>query len=687
MGVTDLLPRVAMRRITAGVLAAVLTAAAYGQATRGAPAWKGDALVAAPTTSWPTNGGNWYNQRYSPLTAVDRGNVATLKGVWRARLGGSGVGTNYSGEAQPLVYDGVIYVVTGADDVFAIGVDSGEILWSYEARLDAANDVVCCGWTSRGVGLGDGKVYVGQLDGQLVALDQKTGKVTWRVQAERWQDGFSITAAPLYYDGLVIVGFSGAEYGTRGRVKAFDAKTGALAWTFYTVPGPRELGHDTWPADNDAWMHGGGSVWQTPAVDPELGLVYFSTGNPGPDYNGAVRRGDNLFTASIVALDAKTGAYRWHFQQVHHDLWDYDGPSPVVLFDIDVDGARRKALAQPSKTGWVYILDRTNGTPLLGIDETPVPQEPRQATAATQPVPRGDAFVPQSIPIAPEGLTLVNGGRIFTPFFAEQGVPIKPAFSGGANWPPSSYDPTTGYLYVCAQDRIGVFHTVDLEPRPEAGERYVAGEFGGTSFQNLGVFAALDMHTNELVWQQHWRGECYSGSTTTAGGLTFVGRNDGRLTALDSKRGTKLWEFQTGAGMNSPVTVFEHRGKEYVVAYSAGNLFAGSPKGDSVWLFGLDGSLPPAPEPGAAMLFSRAAEGTADPDAGQEVYATACVFCHGEQGEGGHGGGKVLVDARDPDFVIQTVSEGRRDMPTFATELTPEQIRDVAAYVATRLPH
>jgi quinohemoprotein ethanol dehydrogenase len=674
--------------VLAAVGLASVTQAQPRPKAQAAPPFKGDALVAAPASNWPTNGGNWYNQRYSPLTEIDRANVANLKGVWRTRLDGSGIGTKYSGEAQPIVYDGVVYIVTGADDVFAIGIDSGEILWSHAAKLDETNDVVCCGWTSRGVGLGDGKVFVGQLDGKLVALDQSTGAVAWSVQAERWQDGLTITSAPLYYDGLVITGFAGAEYGIRGRVKAFDARDGRLAWTFYTIPGPGEVGHDTWPQDNDLWMHGGASVWQTPAIDPELGLIYFSTGNPGPDYNGGVRAGDNLFSASIVALDARTGEYRWHFQQVHHDIWDYDGPSPVVLFDIELNGTQRKGLAQPSKTGWVYILDRTNGTPLVGIDEKAVPQEPRQATAATQPIPRGDAFVPQSIAIAPEGYSLVNGGKIFTPFWTDRDVPIKPAFSGGANWPPSSYDPASGYLYVCAQDRVGVFRADPLSPeRPAAGERYVAGIFGASGLPNLGVFAALDMRTNTLVWQQQWSDACYSGSTTTAGGLTFVGRNDGRLTALDARDGKKLWEFQTGAGMNAPVSVFAHGGKQYVVAYSAGNLFAGSPKGDSVWLFGLDGTLPPAPAPGAAMLFSREAEGTANPTAGKSVYDTACVFCHGEQGEGGHGGGKTLTAATSTDLIVQVVSEGRNAMPPLGAQLTAEQIRDVAAYVATMLPH
>ena len=187
----------------------------------------------------------------------------------------------------------------------------------------------------------------------------------------------------------------------RGRVKAYDADDGSLVWTFFTVPGPGELGHDTWPQDNDIWRHGGATVWQTPAVDPTLGLIYFSTGNPGPDFNGAIRAGDNLFSTSIVALDAMTGEYRWHFQQVHHDLWDYDSPSPVVLFDLEIDGRERKGLAQASKTGWVYILDRTNGEPLVGIEERAVPQEPRQATSATQPFPVGDPFVPHSMEIAP----------------------------------------------------------------------------------------------------------------------------------------------------------------------------------------------------------------------------------------------------------------------------------------------
>ncbi len=647
---------------------------------RPAPDFRGRDLVPPPRAAWATNGGDWYNRRYSPLTAIDRGNVAGLKGVWRARLDGSGVGPQYSGEAQPLVYGNTLYIVTGADDVFALNLEDGRRRWAYRAHLDPAIEgVVCCGWTSRGVALGAGKVFVGQLDGKLVALDQRTGKVVWSIQAERPQDGLTITGAPLFYDGLVITGFAGGEYGIRGRVKAYAARDGHLVWTFYTVPGPGEPGHETWPPHSDVWKHGGGSVWQTPALDPDLGLLYVSTGNPGPDFDGAARAGYNLFTASIVALDAKTGRYRWHFQQVHHDLWDYDGPSPVVLFDISLGGELRKGLAQASKTGWVYLLDRTNGRPLVGIDERPVPQEPAQLTSPTQPYPEGDAFVPQSIEIAPEGYRLVNGGRIFTPYDKET-VPLKPWGRGGANWPPSSYDPATGYLYVCAQDQIGLFRRVP-EGEAEPAKLFTGGPFGSAEIPGLGVFAAIDVRTNKLVWQQHWADACYGGSTTTAGGLVFTGRNDGRLTALDSATGKKLWAFQTGAGMNAPVTVFERGGREYVAAYSAGNYFAGSARGDSVWLFGLDGTLGPAPEPTKIMVLPRDIEKNANAANGVPVYRSACEACHGADGRGGHGGGPAFDGHHSLAGVIQIVSEGRRNMPAFGATLSADQIRDVSAHI------
>jgi alcohol dehydrogenase (cytochrome c) len=280
---------------------------------------------------------------------------------------------------------------------------------------------------------------------------------------------------------------------------------------------------------------------------------------------------------------------------VHHDLWDYDAPNPVVLFDIDIGGVKRKGLAQAGKTGYLYILDRTNGKPLIGIEERAVPQEPKQATAATQPYPLGDAIVPQHVEIPPEGFELVNQGRIFTPFVGPEGVIVNPSLFGGANWPPSSYDPERHLLFVCASALAGKFVGGDRDFEPaKKGELYEGGVVGFAPLPRAGIFAALDVTTNKLAWRYHWGDQCYSGSVATAGGLVFVGRNDGRFTALDADTGLTLWEFQTGAGMNAPASVFEHAGKQYVVAYSAGNSLIGSAHGDSVWLFGLDGALPQA---------------------------------------------------------------------------------------------
>jgi alcohol dehydrogenase (cytochrome c) len=692
--------------------AACLVAALVAQAPPiGAQDFTATRLTAHPTASWPTNGGNLFNQRYSPLTGLDRTNVRQLKGVWRTQLRGSGTAPKYSGFAAPIVYDGAAYVSTGANDVFALSLDTGEILWQYAANVDPNITSVCCGWNNKGVAVSEDKVFAGQLDGKLVALDRATGRVAWSIQAERWQESFSITAAPLYVEGKVIVGFAGGDRGTRGRIKAYDARDGRLLWTFYTIPGPGETGHDTWPKDNDAWNHGGAAIWQTPAVDPALGLLYFSTGNAGPDYNGAFRAGDNLFAASIVAIELETGRYRWHFQQVHHDIWDYDAVNPVVLFDVPVDGRTRRALAEVGKTGWAYILDRETGKPLIGIDEKPVPQEPRQRTAATQPFPHGDAIVPQFIDMAPEGHKLVNDGRIFTPFLGNVPTLVLPGIWGGASWPPSSYDPVQRRLFVCASSVINGY-TGGGDERfvaPKPGTDYLGGAMSFTRVPRIGILAAVDVTTNTLAWRYQWPEQCYSGTLATAGGLLFVGRNDGRLTALDSSTGAQLWEFQTGAGMHAPVSVFEHRGKPHVLAYSAGSALLGTARGDSVWLLGLDGTLPPA-SPGTGVPRTAPATSAAPPTApatvtaagtttgaatapaplriadanlsgGRRIFTQNCAVCHGDDGRGGHTGGAPLDRVSDVAAVVQTITAGRNGMPAFRGAFTPEQIRDVSAYV------
>ncbi len=540
-------------------------------------------LSALPTTDWLTNGGDLFNRNFSALTEINTENVDRLGPVWRTHLDGSGIGTKYSGEAQPIVHDGVMYVITGADDVFALDVETGEIRWRYLAGLPDDISTICCGWTSRGVGFGEGKVFVGQLDGKLKALDQETGEEVWSVQAERWQEGYTITSAPLYFEGMVITGFAGAEYAARGRVKAYSAEDGRLLWTFHTVPGPGEFGFDSWPSDSDAWRTGGGTVWQTPAVDPELGMIYFSTGNPGPDYNGALRPGDNLFTVAIVALDVYTGEYRWHFQMVHHDIWDYDAANPVVLFDLDYDGEPRQGLAHAGKTGWLYILDRTNGEPLIGIEERPVPQEPRQATSPTQPYPLGDPFVAQTLDIPPEGFRLINNGEGFTPFWEEPVV----ARRGDANWPPSAVDPRRGVMYICGGERQAIYSVRPDQEPVESGHSFSGGSMRFAPIPTTGIVTAMDLRTNRRVWSQRWPERCYSGLVATAGNLLFAGRNDGRLTALDARDGSKLWEYMTDAGVNAPATIFEHDGKQYVTVFSAGSLLGRGARGDSVWLFTL----------------------------------------------------------------------------------------------------
>jgi quinohemoprotein ethanol dehydrogenase len=656
-----------------------------------APAFTAAQLTAPPVGGWITNGGSLYNQRYSPLVQINRGNVASLKADWRRRLDGSGLGPQYSGEAQPLIYRGVIYIDTGADDVFAVGVRTGRILWRYRANLDPNRVKVCCGWVSRGLALGDGKVFVGRLDARLVALDQRTGRVLWTVEAADPVKGYSITAAPLYYNGTVIVGFAGGDIGIRGRVQAYDARDGKLLWTFYTVAAPNQFGGDTWPRNSNAWKSGGAAVWQTPAVDPQLGLVYFSTGNASPDYAGDQRAGDNLFTSSIVALDAKTGKLRWYFQQVHHDIWDYDCPNPVVLFNAVYHGRMRLGLAEICKTGWVYLLDRRTGKPLIGIPEHPVPQEPRQKTAATQPYPIGDALFPQSVDIAPEGFTLVDHGRIFTPYWNKP-VVYRPQMA--VNWPPSSYDPETHHFFVCGIDRLAVsYHRLMHFKSPNF--RAIRRRPGGIRFTDMpdrGVFGAFDLTTNRIVWEQAWPDVCMSGSLVTKGGLIFVGRDDGRLTALDASNGRRLWQFRTGAGVNAPASTFRYHREQYVAVLSAGALFGGR-QGDSLWLFSLTGKIRSLalPVPGLdaagragtqpAVIYAPGKPNVAN---GRHLYGLYCVACHGETGEGGHGGGAPLGSvATNPRYIIATATLGRNPhMPSFRASLKPTQLRDIAGYIS-----
>ncbi len=549
-------------------------------------------------TDWSSVGGALNNQRYSTLNQINPKNVRHLKGVWLTHLG-SGLGSKYSQEAAPVVKDGILYITTGADDVFALDAATGHKKWMYHAHLSDDITSACCGWDNRGVALADNKLFLGRIDGKVVALDRATGRELWKTKIVEWHDGYAITAAPTYYDGTVYIGASGGENAARGRLTALDATTGKARWHFFTVPAPNQPGAETWPRDSKAYLHGGGTVWNHPAIDPELKLIYFATGNASPNFNGAVRPGANLYTSSILALRFD-GTLAWYYQEVHHDIWDFDASSPVVLFDARVNGEMRKGIAEAGKTGWVYMLDRTNGKPLLAIPERAVPQNANQHTASTQPYPTGDATVPQCT----EPVKNFPGSPcIFTPFWHQQ-VLLSPSFEGGTVYSPMAYSPQTNYFYAPGSYWPFVLMEKslpykpgdindDLAPVPEP----LGAKLGGT-------ITAIDASTNKIAWQvktKYLLGES-SGTLATAGGLVFTGQPDGNLIAYNANDGTKLWQWQTGAGVDAPATTYAVNGQQYVAVAAGGNSVTGSHNGDAVWAFKLtngpaiaQAKVPPGP--------------------------------------------------------------------------------------------
>ncbi|MRG87147.1 outer membrane protein assembly factor BamB family protein [Salinibacillus xinjiangensis] len=678
-----------------------------------APYFSAEELTAPPSKNWITNGGNIYNGRYSPLDKINTTNVSDLKADWVTSLG-SGYEFKYSGQATPIVYDGVMFTITGANDVSAIDAKTGEIIWEFSPELADGLDTLCCGWVSRGVAIGEGKVYVALLDARLLALDQKTGEVVWETVVDEWEKGYTITSAPLYYDGKVYTGIAGGEYGIRGYVAAYDAEMGRQIWRTYTIPGPGEEGHDTWPQDNKSWLKGGGPVWQTPAIDPELGNIYFAVGNTSPDLDGSNREGDNLFTDSVLALDADTGEYKWHFQEVHHDIWDMDPANPVVLFDVKMDGETKKGIAQAGKTGWVYILDRTNGEPLIGIDEKEVPQLEKQKTSPTQPFPKGDNFVPQGVTkedIEKDFPEEFDGkyGDIFTPFWDEP-LTLRPSPQGGANWPPSAYNPETEYFYVLGNNNYFSFaHYADDEENTfEEGKEWLGSVWQPVeNTPQRGTVTAIDIKTNKIAWQKEWDTIAYSGILSTKGNLIFVGHNDGRIIAYNATNGDKVWEFKTDAGANAPPITYEIDGKQYISIFSAGASLAGTKHGDKIYTFSLDGEYGSVEDiPDEEIIQSPLAqkrkehekhedqdsnetqkEGDAVLDQGRTIYEDNCLSCHGDQGAGGHNGPSIKNSdmVTDREALIEQIKKGGGGMPGFEGTLSEDQIDTLAEYILQRL--
>jgi alcohol dehydrogenase (cytochrome c) len=695
-----------------------------------APAFTSDELNEHAGDNWITNGGSTTNDRFSTLDEINTENVAELKGDFVTKIGKQATAAKFSAEGQALEYEGTIYIGDGGDNVYAIDAGDGEILWTYEPHLpaDPLGEVVCCGWDNRGVAIGDGMVFVSQLNGDEVALDQESGKVKWSTPVVEPGKGFSITSAPLYYNGDLFVGGSGGEYGIRGRLTALDATTGKIKWKSYTIPGPGEPGHDTWPSNNDAWKHGGAGIWNTPTVDPKTETLFFSTSNAAPDWNGSEREGDNKWSASIVAMDVGTGKIKWGYQMVHHDLWDFDAPSPTVLFDGEMNGEQVEAVGEPEKTGWVYLLDRNTGKPIYPIPEVKVPQDPVNKTSPTQPEPTMEPFSPiqtsaESVKIVEESLAgekpaqKVVPTKIFAPMSTDPTtVALTPnSASGGNNWPPSSYDPEKNMYFVCSlEGAFGVIAETNHTPY-KAGETFTGGEFGPTTgFGAPGFLTAYDMSTGKIAWQDEFPESCYSGAVSTAGGLVFVGQNSGELQAFDVETGKQLWSFQTGAGANTTVTPFEDEGEEKIAIYAGGNSLAATPHGENFWVFSLKGTMGPekgTEEEAEGTLHageeekgaegetpteeaeetreegeggeSAEAGGAPNAEAGKEVFAQNCSTCHGATGHGGNGGPdlRTMPKAKEQAGAEEQVTNGGGGMPPFKGTLSEEEIKNVAAYV------
>jgi len=691
-----------------------------------APAFTSEELFEHPGDNWITSNGGTTNDRFSTLDEINTENVSELKGEWRTKIGQNATAAKFSAEGTAVEYEGTIYIPDGADDVFAINAHSGHRLWTYEPHLppDPLGEVVCCGWDNRGVAIGDGLVFVSQLNGDQVALDQSTGKVVWSTNIEKFRSGFSITSAPLYYNGKVYVGGSGGEYGIRGRLTALDAKTGKVAWRFWTTPSPQETGGDTWP-NNGSYKHGGASIWNTPTVNPKNGMLFFSTSNASP-WTGRDREGENLFTASIVALDAETGEYKCHFQEVHHDLWDFDAPSPTVLMTGEMNGKEVEAVGEPEKTGWAYVVDQENCKPVYPIPEVKVPQDPSEKTWPTQPEPTMEPFSPieatqEAVETAEEGVASeknppkIVGSKVFTPQSSDPNVINLGANSavGGDNWPPSSYDPEKNMYFVCSQSGALGLVTPPKSEKFVEGETYIGSDtIVASGFDTTGFVTAYDMSTGKIAWQNEFKGEsCYSGAATTAGGLLFIGKNDGNLVAFDEETGKELWHWQTGAGANATVAVFEDEGIEKIALYAGGNSLAATAHGENFWVFSLKGTMEEAKgleaeEKGTEHAGEESAEekeggkeeaegggeagetaggagGGPDAAAGKEVFAENCSVCHGATGHGGNGGPdlRTMPLAKEQAGAEKQVTDGGGGMPPFGGALSKEEIENVAAYV------
>lgn len=521
----------------------------------------------ATDTSNVLNYGMGYNlQRFSTLNQINKDTVKNLVPVWNYSFN-----DDRSEESQPLVYQGVIYV-TSHNATMAVDAKSGKQIWKTKVEYPAETPrIVCCGIINRGAALYDGKVIRTTLDAHVIALDAKTGKELWRQKAADIKEGYSMTVAPLVADGVVITGISGAEFGTRGFIDGWDPATGKHLWRTHSIPSPEEPGGDTWKGDT--WKLGGGSTWITGSYDPELNTVYWGIGNPGP-FNSAVRPGDNLYTCSVLAMDPKTGKIKWHYQFSPNNPFDYDAVAEMVLADMNVEGKPTKVLMDANRNGFFYVLDRTNGKLLAANPYVKV----NWATGVDMKTGR---------PIETEIAKDAREGKKVT---------VYPSILGGKNWEPMSFNPQTGLAYA---NTLAFGGKYKAEPVTfKQGEWYLGmdltdpWEFGDGP---RGHLKAIDPMTGKSKWEAPSDIPRFSGVLSTAGGVVFSGALTGEFEAFDADTGKKLWQFQTGSGIEGQPVTWQQDGVQYVaVASGYGgvySLFSGDerlakvPPGGSLWVF------------------------------------------------------------------------------------------------------
>jgi alcohol dehydrogenase (cytochrome c) len=535
-----------IRRSLLGAAFAALAAAAPTAQQAPPPLVSATELAAglpADGSRWVTFGGNYFNHRHSPLTQITPANVARLAPQWTFQSGTLG---NF--ETTTLVRDNVLYVTGPQNVAWALDARTGRQIWRYRRELPEGL-TACCGLVNRGFAVLGERLFMTTLDAHLIALDMKTGGVVWDATLADFKIGFAATIAPLVAKGKVIVGVAGGEYGIRGFIDAYDAQTGKRAWRFFTIPGPGEPGNETWAGDS--WKRGGAGVWVTGAHDPALNLVYYGTGNPGPDYHSESRKGDNLYSDSIVALDVDTGKLQWYYQFTPHDIHDWDSTHVPILADVPMGGRTRQVVMVANRNGFFYTLDRATGELLVA--------KPYVRTT-------------WAMEIGMDGRPVLLPGHVPD----EKGTTTCPDLVGGTNFYPPAYDPEARLFFVNAREVCATFHAWKPEYIP--GERFTGGaqqRAVGPDMKPWGALRAIDPATGERKWEYRFLTPSTSGVLSTASGLVFGGDNEGNLLALDSRTGKLLWRYQMGAPLHgtSPVT-YVVDGRQHLLVPSGTTLTA-----------------------------------------------------------------------------------------------------------------